>query len=75
MREWLINIRKLHGFTQKDVADSCGITRSCYANYEQGVRSPKGKKAKQIGEFLGFSWTLFFEGNGHETRSNKKESA
>ena len=74
MREWLVNIRKLKGFTQKEVADACGITRSCYAGYEQGVRSPNGKKAKAIGEFLGFSWTLFYEENGHETRSSKKSA-
>jgi transcriptional regulator with XRE-family HTH domain len=75
MRDWLINIRKLQGLTQKEVADACGITRSCYAGYEQGVRSPKGKKAKEIGEYLGFNWTLFFEELGHKTRSFKKESA
>jgi len=74
LREWLVNIRKLKGFTQKEVADACGITRSCYAGYEQGVRSPNGKKAKAIGEFLGFSWTLFYEENGHETRSSKKSA-
>lgn len=75
MREWLVNIRKLKGLTQKEVACACGITRSCYASYEQGLRSPNGKKAKAIGEHLGFSWTLFFEENGHETRHNKKKPA
>lgn len=75
MREWLVNIRKLKGLTQKEVASACGITRTCYAGYEQGVRSPNGKKAKVIGEYLGFSWTLFFEENVHETCSKKKITA
>lgn len=75
MREWLINIRKLKGLTQKQVAESCGITRSCYAGYEQGIRSPNSKKSKAIGEYLGFSWTLFFEEDGRETCSIKKKSA
>lgn len=72
MRQWLINIRKLKGLTQKQVAESCGITRSCYAGYEQGIRNPNGKKSKLIGEYLGFSWTLFFEENGRDTRSFKE---
>lgn len=75
MRDWLANIRKLKGLTQQEVADNCGITRTCYAGYEQGVRSPRGKKAKAIGEYLGFSWTLFFEEDGHETRSTGKKTA
>lgn len=74
MREWLVQIRKIKGLTQKEVADACGITRSCYAGYEQGVRSPNGKKAKSIGAFLGFSWTLFFEEDVHELRSSKKSA-
>jgi putative transcriptional regulator len=75
LRHWLINIRKLKGLTQKEVADACGITRSCYAGYEQGVRSPNGRKAKAIGDYLGFSWTLFFEEDGHVMRSSSKKSA
>lgn len=75
MRDWLVSIRKLKGFTQKEVADACGVTRTCYASYEQGVRSPNGKRSKVIGEFLGFSWTLFFEENGHETCQTKKKLA
>lgn len=75
MREWLINIRKIKGLTQKEVADACGITRTCYAGYEQGVRTPNSVKSKAIGEFLGFSWTLFFEEKLRETCSAKKKSA
>jgi putative transcriptional regulator len=75
MREWLINIRELKGLTQKEVADACGITRTSYASYEQGTRTPKGRRPKVIGEFLGFSWTLFYEENGRETRSEIKKPA
>lgn len=75
MREWLINIRKLKGLTQKEVAESCGVSRTCYAHYEQGIRTPNGRKAKVVGELLGFSWTLFFEENGLETCSIKKRPA
>lgn len=75
MREWLKNIRELKDLTQKEVADHCGIARSCYAGYEQGVRTPNAKKAKTIGAHLGFDWTLFFEENGRETRSESKKSA
>jgi transcriptional regulator with XRE-family HTH domain len=75
MREWLINIRKLKGLTQEHVAKECGLSRTCYAAYEQGVRTPNGKKSKIIGEYLGFSWTLFFEETLRETSRTNKKSA
>lgn len=72
MREWLINIRKIKGLTQKDVAALCGISRSYYADIEQGTRNPKPSTAQDIGGTLGFDWTLFFIQNGRDSRQNKK---
>lgn len=38
--ERLKELRHLNGLSQQDVANSVGITRSAYANYEQGTREP-----------------------------------
>lgn len=33
------DVRTEHNMSQQDVADRIGVTRSCYANWEQGIRS------------------------------------
>lgn len=75
MRQWLSKIRETKGFTQKQVAEKCGISRSFYADIEQGTRNPKVNTAKAIGEVLGFDWTLFFEQNGRKSRQLGKKTA
>jgi len=74
MREWLINLRNIKGFTQKEVSAMCGISRSFYADIEQGTRNPKPLTAQDIGKVLGFDWTLFFERNGRDSRQSKKSA-
>ena len=75
MREWLASIRNTKGFTQKQVGDICGISRSFYADIERGSRNPKVDTAKDIGNALGFDWTLFFEKNGRKTSQVKAKIA
>ncbi|OUS73019.1 hypothetical protein B1748_23725 [Paenibacillus sp. MY03] len=75
MREWLVNIRKNKDLTQKQVAEKCGISRSYYADIEQGTRNPKAVTAQAIGHELGFDWTHFFVQNGRKTRHNDKNVA
>ena len=36
----LTELRKIRGFTQKDVANKLKIPRSTYSNYETGLREP-----------------------------------
>lgn len=75
MRDWLINIRKLKGLTQKEVAEKCGISRSFYADIEHKTRNPKADTAQAIGDELGFDWTLFFTEKRRKTSHNKREVA
>jgi putative transcriptional regulator len=75
MRDWLANIRETKGFTQKEVAVNCDISRSFYADIERGARNPKPTTAKELGAFLGFDWTLFYEQNGRKTRQQNKKTA
>lgn len=67
MREWLIKLRNVKGFTQNEVASKCGISRSYYSGIEVGTRNPKPSTAKKIADVIGFDWTLFFEENGRKT--------
>lgn len=60
-RQWLKDIRTKKKIFQKDIAAVANITAQQYSAIETGARNPSTDVAKKIGEFLGFSWTLFFE--------------
>lgn len=60
-REWLIAYRKAKGLTQREVAEILNVTLATYSFYEQGLRRPSPKNAKQIGKIFGFDWTKFYE--------------
>lgn len=75
MRVWLRDIRDIKDLSQKTVAENCGISRSFYADIERGERNPKVDTAKEIGKYLGFDWTLFFEENGRKMSQNKAMTA
>lgn len=47
--------------SQKQFAESCGMSQQHYAFIEAGTRRPSPEKAKKIAEVLGFDWTLFYE--------------
>jgi putative transcriptional regulator len=72
MRQWLIQIRILKGYTQQEVANLAGISRSYYSGIEVGTRNAPAKTAKKIAGVLGFDWTLFFEEKGRETSQKNK---
>lgn len=71
LREWLVKLRELKGLTQKEVASRAGISRSYYSGIEVGTRNTKPDVAQNIGEVLGFDWTLFFTQKRRETSRNK----
>lgn len=74
MRDWLVSLRIVKGFTQNEVATKCGISRSYYSGIENGTRNAKPSTAKEIANVLGFDWTIFFEKNGRIS-SHKGKSA
>lgn len=75
MRHWLLQFRKAKGLTQKEVASKCGISRSYYADVEQGTANASGRAAKLIADALGFDMNLFFVEVGRETRQTKNQTA
>jgi len=59
--ERLIRFRKEKKETQQVVAKACGITRSSYASYEQGERTPSdATKVKLANHFNVTVLELFF---------------
>lgn len=43
------------GLSQQAAADALGITRGCYAHYEQGVREPSIDLLKRICQYFDIS--------------------
>ncbi|MFE4569988.1 helix-turn-helix transcriptional regulator [Paenibacillus chitinolyticus] len=75
MRHWLVQFRKLSGLTQQEVADKAGISRSYYADIEQGSKNASGRAAKLISDVLGFEMTLFFADVGRKMSQKNKKPA
>ena len=61
MRDWLKEIRKRKGMTQRDAAIASGICRSYYSAIEEGTRNVPVPTAKKIAAALGFDWQRFYE--------------
>ena len=53
--ERLKDVRKDSGMSQADVASEIGVTKSAYANYEQGIREPSLRVLKLICDVLDVS--------------------
>lgn len=60
--------RESRGYTQQQVADHMGISKSTYCGYETGKRQPDVQKIKQISNFLGVSGDDLLE-TGYTTPS------
>jgi putative transcriptional regulator len=75
MRHWLLQIRKAKNYTQQEVADLCGLSRSYYADIELGTANASGRAAKLIANALGFDMNLFFAEVGRVSRQKKPKSA
>lgn len=58
-----MEIRKVRGLSQQEVADQAGISQSYYASIETGMRGNPLSVivAKKIAHVLGFDWTRFYE--------------
>ena len=59
--ERLRNAREDKGYTQQQIADIMGITKSTYCGYETGKRQPDVFKIKQICKILGVSGDVLLD--------------
>ncbi len=51
----LVQIRKLKGMTQEDIAEKVGVSRQAVAKWESGETSPDLEKSRLLAEVLGVS--------------------
>ena len=70
--EYLKRIRKLRGFTQAQMAEQIGVSRSTYTNYENGNRTPDYAVLERIGDTLDCSLDdLFGRTGGRVSNSDR----
>ena len=61
LRTWLIDIRKSKGWTQQQVSDQIGLSRSYLAQIELGQRGITLDVAKRMCKILDIPWQTFFD--------------
>ena len=62
--EYLAMFRSQRGYTQARIAEKLKISRSTYANYESGNRSPDLEMLERIGDVLNCSLDELFGRSG-----------
>ena len=55
LKDNLIMLRKLNGYSQEQVAEKIGISRQAYAKWEQGLTVPDVEKASQLAGVYGIT--------------------
>ena len=55
LKDNLIMLRKLNGYSQEQVAERIGISRQAYAKWEQGLTVPDIEKASQLAAVYGIT--------------------
>ena len=55
LRDNLVMLRKLNGYSQEQVAEKIGISRQAYAKWEQGLTVPDIEKASQLAGVYGIT--------------------
>ena len=53
LKENLIMLRNIHGFTQEEIAEKIGISRQAYAKWENGATVPDIEKCMSLAEVYG----------------------
>ena len=53
LKENLVMLRNLHGFSQEAVAEKIGISRQAYAKWESGATVPDVEKCRLLAEVYG----------------------
>ena len=55
LKDNLIMLRKLNGYSQEDVAKRIGMTRQAYAKWERGETTPDVEKAALLADIYGMT--------------------
>ena len=65
LKDNLISLRKLNGYSQGQVAEKIGITRQAYAKWENGSTVPDIDKVSQLAKVYGISIDSLMGENGN----------
>lgn len=57
---YLKYLREKAGYTQQELADKAGVSRTTISMIEQGENQPSVKLAKKFGEIFNVGWEKFF---------------
>lgn len=55
LKDNLVMLRKLHGFSQEELAEKINISRQAYAKWERGDTIPDVEKCSRLAEIYGVS--------------------
>ena len=53
LKENLIMLRRIHGYSQEEIAEKIGISRQAYAKWEKGLTIPDVEKCSLLAELYG----------------------
>ena len=53
LKENLIMLRNIHGYSQEEIAEKIGISRQAYAKWENGITIPDIEKCKRLSDVYG----------------------
>ena len=55
LKENLIILRNLHGYSQEEIAEKIGISRQAYAKWENGATIPDIEKCQRLSDLYGIT--------------------
>jgi AbrB family looped-hinge helix DNA binding protein len=55
LKDNLIMLRNIHGYSQEEIAEKIGISRQAYAKWESGATIPDIEKSKRLADIYGIS--------------------
>ena len=68
LKENLVTLRNLHGYSQEDIAEKIGISRQAYAKWESGATVPDIEKSMLLADFYGVTLDSLIR-SGHSSSS------
>lgn len=69
LKDNLVMLRKLNGYSQEQVAERIGISRQAYAKWEQGLTVPDVEKASQLAKVYGIAIDNLMDDQGEQGMS------
>ena len=69
LKDNLIMLRKLNGYSQQQIADRIGISRQAYAKWENGLTTPDIEKTSALADVYGITLDNLMKGDSAEGTS------